>query len=98
MFCEYMDSGRRDKLSGQNGMYDLYEAELLGKLIVNELHTVNSNLEQIQNTLGRISIQLSGIMANQQMLYTEVAEGNRIAGNICSEITRQIKLFLTAYR
>lgn len=89
MFCEYMDSGRRYELSGKDGMYDLYETELIGKQIVNEISIVNANLDKIGNQLEKMSGQLSGIMANQHMLYSEISKGNRIADEISSEIAQQ---------
>lgn len=82
MFCEYMDAGRRFVLEGTNGMYDLYEQELLGKQIVGELQQVNANLGRISNQLGSISNSLTGIQRNQILIYEEVAKGNRIAQDI----------------
>lgn len=89
MFCEYIDSGRRTVLAGENGMYDLYETELLGKQIVGELQTVNSNLTAINATLNNISHQLVGIQRNQMLLYEAVLEGNTIAETIASEVASQ---------
>lgn len=84
MFCEYMDSGRRTVLEGIHGMYDLYEAELLGKKIVDQLSTINGTLELINYRIGGISSQLTGIQRNQILLYEEVARGNNIADRICA--------------
>ena len=79
MFCEYYDSGLRTELEGTTGMYDLYEQQLMGKQIINELSTVNKHLQTISWQMGVISHQLTGIQQNQLMLYEEVAEGNSIA-------------------
>ena len=89
MFCEYIDTERRTVLSGENGMYDLYEAELLGKQIVGELQVVNNNLRAINATLQNMSQKLSGIQRNQMLLYGAVMEGNTIAQNISREIGQQ---------
>lgn len=82
MFCEYLDSGLRTELEGTNGMYDLYEQQLMGKQIINELSSVNKNLRTISYQIGRISRQLTGIQQNQLMLYEEVAKANSIASDI----------------
>lgn len=82
MFCEYLDSGLRTELHGTNGMYDLYERQLVGQQIVGELSAVNSNLNAISYKLSNLSSQLSGIQRNQILLYDEVARGNDIAQEI----------------
>lgn len=82
MFCEYLDSGLRTELEGTDGMYDLYEQQLMGKLIINELSAVNKNLRTISFQLGTLSSQLTGIQQNQLMLYEEVAKANSIASDI----------------
>lgn len=82
MFCEYFDSGLRTELEGTTGMYDLYEQQLMGRLIINELSTVNHNLKTISFQLGTLSRQLTSIQRNQQMLYEEVAKANTIASSI----------------
>ncbi len=63
-------------------MYDLYEQQLVGKLIINELSAVNKNLRAISFQLGTLSTQLTGIQQNQLMLYEEVAKANSIANSI----------------
>ena len=82
MFCEYLDSGIRSELHGANGIYDLYEQQLMGHQIVGELSTVNSNLRTISCQLGNIANQLSGIERNQVLLHEEIARGNAIATQI----------------
>lgn len=83
MFCEYMDSKRRSVLEGKNEMYDLYEQELLGKLIVGELTDIKNQLRVISCQLGSIAGSLTSIQRNQMLVYEEVAKGNRIAEEIC---------------
>lgn len=58
MFYEYFASGRCSELSGPNGAYNLYEAELRQNLIINKLDAIIGSLE--------------GIKQNQFILYTEV--------------------------
>ena len=89
MFCEYLDSGIRDELHGANGMYDLYEQQLLGNQIVGQLTTINSNLRTISYQLGSISSKLTGIQQNQVLLYEEIARGNKIASEI-AQSTKQL--------
>ncbi|MBE6959927.1 MAG: glycine zipper family protein [Ruminococcaceae bacterium] len=89
-FCEYLDSGRRTELEGTNGMYDLYEAELMGNQIVGGLHIVNENLDKMNLQIGALSNQLayhlSSIQQNQVLLYEEVAKSNSVARDIASEL------------
>lgn len=82
MFCEYFDSGLRTQLEGENGMYDLYEQQLMGKMIIGELSAVNSNLRTISYKLGNLSNQLTNMQRNQLMLYEEVAKSNSIVSDI----------------
>ena len=89
MFLEYMKSGRRRILEGIDGMYDLYETELLGKQILGELGQINSTLSVISYQIGGIANQLTGIARNQIMIYEEVAKGNEIAKKL-SETTSNI--------
>ncbi len=92
MFCEYIDSGRRHNLEGIDGMYDLYETEVLGQLILSEISKINQNLKTISGQIGFISYQLggisnklTGIQRNQVMVYEEVSQGNAIAEKICAQ-------------
>ena len=89
MFCEYLDSGIRDQLHGANGMYDLYEQQILAKHIVGELGTINSGLRTISRQIGSISSQLVGMQRNQALLYEEISKGNTIACEI-AESTKQM--------
>ena len=90
MFCEYIDSGIRQELHGANGMYDLYEQQLLGKHIVGELTTINSGLRRIGDQLASISSQLTGMQRNQALLYEEIARGNTIACKIAESTQKAI--------
>lgn len=91
MFCEYIASGRRTELEGIHGMYDLYEAELLGQKIVGELSKINMTLSLISYQIGGIANQLHGIARNQVMLYEEVARGNDIAKRISADTTAMLE-------
>lgn len=91
MFCEYMDAGRREKLEGVGGMYDLYEQEIATKEITNNLEDINSNLRKISSQLDHVSYQLSGIIRNQHMLYKSVEKGNEISDTILSELRKNTK-------
>lgn len=46
---EYFDSGRCDSFTGPNGAYNMYEDELKQNLIINNLESINDNLESIKN-------------------------------------------------
>lgn len=46
---EYFDSGRCDSFTGPNGAYNMYKDELKQNLIINNLESINDNLESIKN-------------------------------------------------
>lgn len=74
---EYFASGRCTELTGPNGAYNLYEAELRQNLIINRLDTIISNLEQIRQ--------------NQYMLYQEIRTTNTILNDISSDVRQILK-------
>ena len=82
MFCEYMESGRCETLDGADGTYNKYEEELRMELIIGNLGSIKSVLDDIHSQIGRISGQLGKIQQNQYLLYQELQEGNRIAAAI----------------
>lgn len=85
-FCEYLDSGRRTELSGTNGMYDLYESEVMSNQIVSGIHLVNNKLDEIGNQLSRMSANMGRIVQNQELIYREIQQSNFRADEICSEL------------
>lgn len=88
-FCEYIESGRRDKLQGADGMYDLYEQELMAKAIVGGLGEINKNILTMGEAILDVSRQLAGVQHNQMLLYNAINESNEIAKDIRSN-TRDI--------
>lgn len=84
MFCEYMESGRCETLDGADGAYNKYEEELRMELIIGNLGSIKSVLDDIRSQVGRISGQLGKIQQNQYLLYQELREGNRIAADIAN--------------
>lgn len=73
MFFEYFASGRCSELSGPNGAYNLYEAELRQNLIINKLDAIMGSLE--------------GIKQNQYILYSEVKKTADALPMISRDIT-----------
>lgn len=69
---EYFASGRCSQLTGPDGAYNLYEAELRQNLIINRLDTIVNSLEAIKQ--------------NQYTLYQEMRETNKTLNNISSDI------------
>lgn len=62
-FYEYFCSGRCSKLEGHEGAYNIFEEELLHKLILSKLDDIIKRLDDISN--------------NQHMLYTALRENNK---------------------
>lgn len=73
-FYEYFMSGRCSTLTGADGAYNLYEAELRQNLIINKLDMIVSQLEQIKQ--------------NQYTLYTEMKKATAIAESISKDISQ----------
>ena len=48
MICEYLESGRCERLEGADGAYNLYESELRANIIIDKLDTVIEKLEEIK--------------------------------------------------
>ncbi len=80
---EYFVTGRCSELTGANGAYNLYEAELRQNLIINRLEDIVDNLEAIRD--------------NQYVLYTELRSIDQTARLIAADIgdlcdtTKEIK-------
>lgn len=69
---EYLVSGRCYELEGPNGAYNLYEMELRQNIVIEQLNTIISNLEQIRN--------------NQFSLYRELVRANDTVEQIVYEL------------
>lgn len=69
---EYLMSGRCYELEGPNGAYNLYEMELRQNVIVGQLSSIISGLEQIRN--------------NQFSLYQEIVKANATVSDILREV------------
>lgn len=72
MINEYLMSGRCFELEGPNGAYNLYESELRQNIIIGQLSTIISSLEQIQS--------------NQFSLYQELVKANSTVNEILYEV------------
>lgn len=70
--AEYLSSGRCDKLEGADGAYNLYEMELRQNIVIGQLSTIISNIEQIKN--------------NQYTLYQELTKSNELINGILTEL------------
>ena len=75
---EYFSSGRCTGLTGPNGAYNLYEAELRQNLIIGRLDTIIHKLDQIRQT--------------QYVLYTELRETNRIIRDIRADVSKSLSI------
>ena len=69
---EYLMSGRCFELEGPSGAYNLYEIELRQNIIIDQLSTIISSLEQIRN--------------NQFSLYQELVKANTTVNDILYEV------------
>ena len=69
---EYFASGRCSELTGPDGAYNLYEAELRQNLIINKLDVIIRKLDQIQQ--------------NQYMLYQEMQRTRGVIQDIRKDV------------
>ena len=69
---EYLASGRCYELEGPNGAYNLYEMELRQNIVINQLSSIITNLEQIRN--------------NQYTLYQELVKANDTVEQVLSTV------------
>lgn len=69
---EYLMSGRCYELEGPNGAYNLYEMELRQSIVINQLSSIITNLEQIRN--------------NQYTLYQELIKTNATVDDILRSV------------
>mgnify|MGYP000004246803 CR=1 FL=1 len=76
--CEYLESGRCSELSGPNGAYNLFETEIRMNLVITQLSSVISKLDQIQ--------------ANQVMLYDAISAGNQLTSQLIGQTNECIRL------
>lgn len=69
---EYFVTGRCSELTGPDGSYNLYEQEVRQNIIISQLDSINSQLEDIK--------------ANQYALYEELRKTNRLVSGVISEL------------
>ena len=82
--CEYFLSGRCSELTGPDGAYNLYEAELRQDVIIGKLEDIAGKLDQIQK--------------NQYLLYTELQKANQTAQDISQNVSSILKSTLKIER
>ena len=75
-FYEYLMAGRCTSLEGTDGAYNLYESETRANMIISQLSTIISKLEQIKT--------------NQYMLYSELKKVNQNLSTL-NENMEQVK-------
>lgn len=75
---EYMQAGRVTELTGPNGAYNLYEAELRQNLIIAHVESIASEIETIRK--------------NQYNLYQSVEQTNRTLANVADQMKEQISV------
>ena len=76
---EYFETGRVTELTGPNGAYNLYEAELRQNIIIGQLNAILNNLEAIRNNQYMLYQQLSTISYNTNRIGNELSQLNSYA-------------------
>ena len=75
-FCEYLQVGRCESLTGHEGAYNIYELERRMNMIITQLKDINTKLDQIRD--------------NQYALYEVVTQANNRLGRIESVNNRMM--------
>lgn len=73
-FYEYLESGRCTCLEGHEGAYNIYENELMQKIIISKLDDIIDRLDIIQR--------------NQYKLYSAISDSNKKAKQLSCELER----------
>ena len=81
-FYEYLESGRCDSLSGVNGAYNLYEAELKQNTVIAQLSKVLESMEDIKTNQYVAYSQLHEMNKNLHELNTSLHKAGESLGQI----------------
>lgn len=81
-FYEYLESGRCDSLSGVNGAYNLYEAELKQNTVIAQLSKVLESMEDIKTNQYVAYSQLHEMNKNLHELNTSMHKAVESLGQI----------------
>lgn len=76
-FCEYLEAGRCDSLTGPNGAYNIYENEVLMKRIIEKLDDVIARLDDINY--------------NQQLIAQELRRGRSQISQILQSVDNSVQ-------
>ena len=82
--CEYFETGRCDTLTGPNGAYNLFEAELRANVIIIKLDKILEKLDEIKSM--------------QYMIYDAIMTTNGLLGGISNEINQGDRRRYRKYR
>ncbi len=101
MFCEYLMSGRCDKLEGHEGAYNIFENELRQNMIVAKLDDVANRVDELKGTMHYVATSIQQGFSNMQGLMSASAANQtknsialqnhlRFIGNNVSEVQKQL--------
>lgn len=78
MFCEYLMSGRCEKLEGHEGAYNIFENELRQNMIVSKLDDVTGRLDELKGNMHFLATSLErGFSSMQGMMSLNAANHAR---------------------
>ena len=80
-FCEYLEAGRCDSLTGPNGAYNIYENEVLMKSVIEKLYDVIARLDDInynQELIAQGRSQISQILQSVDSSIRSVQQSSAI--------------------
>ena len=74
MFCEYLESGRCDRLDGPNGAYNIYENEIRQDIIISRLEDIIQCLDEIKETQFKLYCEVQNMNCKIDELVQSVHE------------------------
>ena len=86
MFCEYVETGRCSELTGHEGAYNIYEAELRQNVIIDQLDSIKDKLDDVKKNQYYLATTLGQGLARLQRAQSD---NMHTLNNLISDNTAQ---------
>ena len=98
MFCEYIENGRCETLSGHEGAINLYENELRQNIIINKLDSIRSGISSLADNQFRLYQSLTSANSKIANLTSAYNTQNAIISHNASVAQHQTDMLLSIER
>lgn len=89
-FCDYFDTGRCDTLTGHEGAYNLYEAELRQDRIIDKLESIEGKLDEIKKNQYYLATSLERGFA--RLRESQAASTSQLGGLLSAQTSQYASL------